>query len=131
MPFTLSRKKCMITNNNSSQLAATKENSMVWMEGRKHQDNRRFLGIVSKRTMLLLLMGLVAFGGAPVLVSQVKFVRHTDLFVCSMYVCMYYQDCIGYCIYQVCQWMDYIYYAMVRNRRTGYSGSRAVAKQHQ
>ena len=32
-----SRKKCMITNNNSSQLAATKENSMVWMEGRKQR----------------------------------------------------------------------------------------------
>ena len=59
---------------------------MLWMEARKQTDERMFLGIVSKR-MMLLLIGLVAFGGAPVLVSTVV-VLHTGVFVC-MYVFIY------------------------------------------
>ena len=59
---------------------------MLWMEARKQKDERMFLGIVSKR-MMLLLIGLVAFGGAPVLVSTVV-VLHTGVFVC-MYVFIY------------------------------------------
>ena len=59
---------------------------MLWMEARKQKDERMFLGIVSKR-MMLLLIGLVAFGGAPVLVSTVV-VLHTGVFIC-MYVFIY------------------------------------------
>ena len=59
---------------------------MLWMEARKHKDERMVLGIVSKR-MKLLLIGLVAFAGAPVLVSTVV-VLHTGVFVC-MYVFIY------------------------------------------
>ena len=59
---------------------------MLWMEARKHKDERMVLGIVSKR-MKLLLIGLVAFAGAPVLVSTVV-VLHPGVFVC-MYVFIY------------------------------------------
>jgi hypothetical protein len=55
------------------------------MEARKQKDERMFLGVPKR--MMLLLIGLVAFGGAPVLVSTVV-VLHTGVFVC-MYVFIY------------------------------------------
>ena len=54
---------------------------MLWMEGRK-KDERMFLWIVTK--MMLMLIGLVAFGGSPILVSQVVY-THRFLYVCIYY----------------------------------------------
>ena len=50
---------------------------MLWMEGR-NKDERMFLRNVTK--MMLMLIGLLAFGGAPVLVSQVLY-THQFLYV--------------------------------------------------
>ena len=56
---------------------------MLWMRGRTYNDERMFLGIVTKRMLMLMLIGLVTFfgGGVPVLVSPVIILQPICLYV--------------------------------------------------
>ena len=53
---------------------------MLRIRGRTH-DEKMFPGII---TMMTLLVGLVAFGGVPVMVSNV--VLHTDAFLLYVFI---------------------------------------------